>query len=468
MTKTLHRGRSARGVALATFVFALTALLVACDSGTADVSDGSPTSTPTRTPVGTTPTMEPTSTETGTAIGTATPSATAATQDDIGWGVATVNVATGEVASLYEGAEAILLPEARNNGIWLSVTQDEAVRYALDGTVEERLAGQSVLEGPGGRVRSYFTGPLDTATMIVEHPFGDALEVEGRRIANRTFTNDGRWLAWLDWTDTPQHRVMAANLETGEIEEIAAVSPCACDGYHYIEWSPSGRYLAYENPDYQDASVRGVYIQDIQSDADGNDRDPVRLPDATPVFDGWLEADETEFLLTLDGRIPTLHPVDEEAKPVVISVDASSPAVRASTLQSLVTVSLGTGTDATTLIFDPVSGERVRELRGVTDSVLTEDGIATASITRNDIACTGVEVDHPAFKGTLDCTAEDLLWSPDGRYLAMIPQAQSAPVEVLDVTTGETTELPHAGPRGTVPEWSEDGRYLVWVWGGQL
>lgn len=461
MTKTrLHRSKSLR-TALALPLLAVAAFLVACEGDTTEMSEDSPTATSTRTVVGTTPTMEPSPAVTGTttATGAGTPSATAASQEGTGWGVATVEVATGEVASLYEGAESILLPEARNNGIWLSVTDDEAVRYALDGTVEERLTGRSVLEAPGGRARSYFRDADASPTMIVEHEFGDALEVEGTRIANRTFTEDGRWLAWLDWTDAEQHRVMAANLETGSVEEIAVVSPCACDGFHYIEWAPSGRYLAYDNPSLDDASARGIYIHDRESPDE-----PKRVSeDGQWIVDGWIEANEGEYLLTLEARTPTLTPAGE-GEPITIDVQTST----ASTLEGLVVAQSGQGTAQTTLIFDPVSGERVRELRGVTDSVLTGDGIATAQITRNDIACTGVEVDHPAFEETLDCTAEYLRWSPDGRYLALIPQAQSAPVEVLDVTTGETTELPHAGPRGTVPEWSEDGRYLVWVWGGQL
>ncbi len=93
---------------------------------------------------------------------------------------------------------------------------------------------------------------------------------------------------------------------------------------------------------------------------------------------------------------------------------------------------------------------------------------ATAIISRNDLTCTGVDVSHPDYEELLECNAEYLRWSPDGRYLALIPQAQSDPVTILDVTTGETTEVSHVGPRGTVPEWSEDSRYLVWVWGAQL
>ncbi|MCA9848258.1 MAG: PD40 domain-containing protein, partial [Dehalococcoidia bacterium] len=188
---------------------------------------------------------------------------------------------------------------------------------------------------------------------------------------------------------------------------------------------------------------------------------------ATAVVDGWVEADETELLLVLDDGAPTLFPVNVDEDPVVIQAPPGG-AVRAGTLNGLVVVSTGTGAETVTTIYDPVSGERVRELRGASDAVLTSRGIATAVISRNDLTCTGIQVDHPAFEERLECNAEDLRWSPDGRYLALIPQAASDPVSVLDVTTGAMTEVPHAGPRGTIPSWSEDGRYLVWVWGGEL
>lgn len=471
MTKTRLRGLR---TALVLPVLALTALLAACSGGTADEAGDSPATTSTRT-VGTTPTME--KAPTGT-TGTETSATPSDEDDDRRWGIATVELGTGEVATLYEGADTFRprlgwafapWPEANNNRIWLSPTPDEAVHYSLDGTVEERLDGWGVLESQDGQSRSYFaTGDDGAVTIVSERGENGSVEIPVANVSNRTFSPNGRWLAWLDATDADANLIMMMDLNTLDVQEVAEFVRCSCDTYHYIEWSPSSRYLAYENPDYDDPSVRGVYIKDIQSAVDGNERDPIRLADATPVVDGWLEADETEFLLILDDRVPTLHSVDEEAEPVVITVDGSSPSVTAGTLQGLVTVSLGSGTEAATLIFDPVSGERVRELRGVSDSVLTSDGIATAAITRNDIACTGVEVDHPAFEETLDCTAEYLRWSPDGRYLALIPQAQSAPIDVLDVTTGEITELPHAGPPGIVPEWSEDGRYLIWVWGVRL
>lgn len=429
------------------------AALVGCDGGTTEVA---PTTTgtamPTRTVVGTTPTVGPTT------AATATPSATPANAAEVGWGVATVEVATGEVVTLYKGAEAIRLPEARNGGIWLDGANGEAIRYTLDGTPDDRVAGWGVLEAPGSRTRTYFTElDVETSPMLVEDDDEELLLVEGTRIANRTFSPDGRWLAWLDWTDAERQLITVADLERGTIEVAATVSPCACDGFHYIEWSPSGRYLAYDNPDREDASRRGVYILEVGAD------EARRAEGDQWVIDGWVEANDGEYLLTLDGRTPTLTPA-AEGDPIRLDDRGTS----AGTLADLIAVFDGHGPDQTMALIDPVSGERIRELRGTSDAVLTPDGIATAVISRNDLTCTGVEVSHPTFEERLECTAEDLRWSPDGRYLALIPQAQSAPVQILDVTTGETTEVPHVGPRGTVPEWSDDGRYLVWVWGGQL
>lgn len=466
-------------------------LLAACDDGgSVSLPEEEPTQTarPTRTAVGPQPTIAPSTTA------TETPSATPADESDIGWGVATVEVESGEVATLYESADTFRpglgqafapWPEPRNNGIWISPTTEEAVRYALDGEVVDRVEGWGVLESPRGQARSYFraAGSDTTVTMIVERREGEPIEVDGLNVSNRTFSADGARLAWLDAVPDDGNLVKVLDLATGEVREIAEVTACACDGYHYIEWSPSGRYLAYEDPAYDDPSRQGIYLYDVE-DPEAQDpeaQDPetqapeTRRPGyaATPVADGWVQADESEFLLVLEEGIPTLHPVDSEREPVVIRVDAQQGtgqqgAVRAHTLQDLVMVSTGTGPATRTLIHDPVSGEQLRELQGASDAVLTARGIATAVITRNDLTCTGIQIAHPDFEERLECTAEDVRWSPDGRYLALIPQAASDPVSILDVTTGDTTEIPHAGPRGTVPEWSEDGRYLVWVWGGQL
>ena len=426
--------------------------------------------TPTRTQVGTTPTIEPT--PSGTA--TETPSATPADEGEVGWGVVTVEVATGDVATLYEGPDTFRpglglafapWPEARNGGIWVSPTTDESTRYNLDGESVASVPGWGVIESAGGGWRSWYVRNeagdvrLNVWSMADD---GQHFEVDGRNASNRTFSADGRWLAWLDASPADENLIMAMDLATGDVTEVARVTPCACDGYHYIEWSPSGRYLAYEDPAYQDPSRQGVYLFDTENP---DEEHPGFA--ATAVVDGWVEADETELLLVLDDGMPTLFPANVDEDPVVIQAPPGG-AVRTGTLNGLVVVSTGTGAETVTTIYDPVSGERVRELRGASDVVLTSRGIATAVISRNDLTCTGIQVDHPAFEERLECNAEDLRWSPDGRYLALIPQAASDPVSVLDVTTGAMTEVPHAGPRGTIPSWSEDGRYLVWVWGGEL
>ena len=453
---------------------ALAAAACSGDGGVEVTQDVPTTATPTRTQIGTTPTIEPTTS--GTA--TATPSATPADEGVIGWGVVTVEIATGEVATLYEGRGQTFQPgiglafapwpEAHNGSIWLSPTMDETVRYSLDGDVEERIAGWGVLESPRGDARSYYVSDggggvtLRIERVGADGPEGEPVEIDGLNASNRAFSADGRWLAWLDATPGDDNLVMIASLETGDVTEVARVTPCACDGYHYIEWSPSGRYLAYEDPAYQDPSRQGVYLFDTENPEEEHPGFA-----ANPVANDWIEADETELLLLLDDGVPTLFPVDVDDDPIVIQAPPGG-AVRAGTLNGLVVVSTGTGAETVTTIYDPVSGERVRELRGASDAVLTPRGIATAVISRNDLTCTGIQVDHPAFEERLECNAEDLRWSPDGRYLALIPQAASDPVSVLDVTTGESTTVPHAGPRGTVPSWSEDSRYLVWVWGGQL
>lgn len=477
MTRT-HPRRRLR--ALGPAILATAALLlVACEGGSGG-DDSGQDPTPTRTAVGTRPSLDATPTGTAAASdGTSSSSGAVGSTDGVGFGVATVDVESGEVILLHEGASAFRpplesaispQPEARNGGVWVSVADDESVRYALDGAVEDRVRGWGVIEAPGALVRSYYA-PTEGGSfaLVVERDRGERHEVEGATASNRAFSPDGRWLAWLDASSSDTSLVMLMDIESGAVTELAEVTPSAGDGYHYIEWSPSGRFLAYEDPHRTSSARRGVYLYDTRHP----EADRQRI-EGNAVTEGWIAADEGEAVLTLRAQSAVLTPArrsevdtDADLEPLTLPTGSTNVPLRARTLQGLVRVTRGDQPQEVTMIFDPVSGERVRELRGTSDAVLTPTGIATATITRNDIACTGIEVDHPALEQTLDCTADDLRWSPDGRFLALIPQSQSAPVSILDAGTGRTSELPHAGPRGTVPEWSEDGRYLVWVWGTQ-
>lgn len=465
----ISRRRSSRflrgPLALVVIAVALGVLILSACSGGSE--DGTPAAT--RTQIGTTPTIEASASSTATAA----PSTTATPDASERWGAVTIEIATGEVTTLYEGVAPIwhavrqstgAWPAARDGAIWLSLNLGESVRFGLDGAVLERIEGWGVTTSEDGTTRAYFVGDEAALSLVVERD-GERHEARGERFSSLAISPDGTRVAWLDEDAAGANAVTVMDARTGDVDVIANVPLCSCDGFHYLEWSPASDVLAYANPAHGTPEL-GIYLHPMKDGAD-----PVLLPGVTFVVDGWLEVDGEAFLLVLDGDSPTLYPAaydpedeDSEAEPVVLDVRTATDAIEVGTLQGLVLVTTGTGPARSTLIVDPVSGERLRELRGFADAVLTPSGIATATIARNDLACTGIEIEHPALKETLDCEADYVRWSPDGRYLALIPQSESAPVEILDIVAGTRREVPHAGPRDTVPTWSDDGRYLVWLW----
>jgi hypothetical protein len=132
--------------------------------------------------------------------------------------------------------------------------------------------------------------------------------------------------------------------------------------------------------------------------------------------------------------------------------------------ESLVVVRTIANREHHALVFDPVSGEQLRDLRGEGDVVLTSDGIATAIITRTELACTGLVVEHPDLRQTLPCDMQSVLWSPNARYLALFPTSDSAPIRILDTRTGAQVSIESPHPDASV-SWSGDGSHLLFTWG---
>src|SRR5690606_27505048 len=90
-------------------LLATTALLLAACEDSTPAEDDEPLVSVSRTAVGTLPTLTPVAS--GTASGETTV-ATPAGEGSVEFGVATVDVTTGEVATLYQGPDAFWWPES--------------------------------------------------------------------------------------------------------------------------------------------------------------------------------------------------------------------------------------------------------------------------------------------------------------------------------------------------------------------
>ena len=422
-------------------------LLVACegepdDSGPASPAGGTPAGTSTPTPGAPPPPID-----------TATPTATV--EASVPYGLAIIDVATGEATTLYEDSSASFLMRAHNGEIvgtdgtiWLSPDTGHSVRYAPDGTVVDEIEGWGVLEAPGGTGRSYFAGDDPPVTLLVEHD-GDRYELPAGGATWRAYSPDGTRLAWTSPADPQRGTLHLLDLATGETTEVTtgAAPPLA--------WSPSGRLLAFGS-----SSPGQTTLLDLERGEQTAARGNLHGGEA------WVEIDGVEWVVTLDGSGARITSADSEGDAEGEPVEFPFPggdSVSALGGQYIV-VTAGTGATRTTVAFDAADGSQVLELHGEADIVATGSGLASAVIARTELACTGIEIVHPLATQRLPCEADYARWSPDGRYLALIPTAASAPVEVLDLATGESRELPHTGPRGTAPAWSADGRHLVWTW----
>ena len=382
-------------------------------------------------------------------ISSAEPTPPVDSDDGAPYGLAIVDVETGEAATLHESDSAFFLAQAHDDEIvdgdgttWLSPDTDRSIKYAADGSVVEEIEGWGVLESADGASRSYFVGDEPSITLVVEHD-GERHELPAGGATWRAFSPDGAHLAWTSPADPQQGTLHLLDLDAGDVTELAtgATPP--------LTWSPSGQYLAY-------GASAATSIVDVERGETETARGTAQGRDS------WIEIDGVEWLVTLDanGVHVTSTDPDDDAMTIPFTGDDTARVLG----EQYVMVTAGTGPSRTTAVFDVTDGSRALELHGEADVVATATGLASAVIARTELACTGIEIVHPVATQRLPCDADYARWSPDGRYLALVPTSASAPVEVLDLATGESRELPHAGPRGSVPAWSADGRYLVWTW----
>lgn len=428
-------------VALVVTIGLASLLLVGCEDASETPSVATP---PAATPATATPGAPP------PPISTAEPTPTVDSNDGTPYGLAIVDVETGEAATLHESDSAFFLTQAHDGGIvggdgmtWLSPDTKHSIRYAADGTVVEEIEGWGVLESPDGTSRAYFVGDEPEITLVVEHD-GARHELAAGGATWRAFSPDGMRLAWTSPTDPERGTLHLLEIETGNMTDLAtgAMPP--------LTWSPSGQYLAYG------AAPAETAILDIETGETDT------APGTMQGRGHWIEIDGVERLVTLDASGVHVTPTDPDEDAVTIPFTGGDTARVLG--EQYVMVTAGTGPGRTTAVFDVTDGSRALELHGEADVVATATGLASAVIARTELACTGIEIVHPVATQQLPCEADFARWSPDGRYLALVPTSASAPVEVLDLATGESRDLPHAGPRGSIPTWSADGRYLVWAW----
>lgn len=432
-------------LALLSVVFAT--LLVACDAPE-DSSTGLSEPTATIAEATPTPGAPP------PPMVTSTPSATP-TEDDA-YGIAVVDVETDAATVLHEGNSALFLtrahgvpPFSRSDSVWLSPTTSESIRYAPDGTVLDRIEGWGVLESPDRETRSYFVGEDPAVTLVVEHD-GERHEVHAGGATWRAFSPDGAHIAWTSPADPLQGALHILHIASGDLARIVN------DASPPLTWSPSGRYLAFGS------RQSGTAVVDVR---DGTE--VMHIDGRLASGNAWLAGAEDEWLLTLAAETqgaPTVTAIgsgDMLELPMTAAEDAWVLG------EGMVVAARGSGINRSTIVFEISSDDIVLELQGEADVALTPGGVASAVIARSELACTGIEIVHPAATQQLPCDADFARWSPDGRHLALVPTSATAPVEILDLATGDIREVPHAGPRGTVPRWSGDGRYLVWMWSPQ-
>ena len=478
MRTNASRGRVRLPPALSfALVVVLAALVAGCESAPdeADRTPGPPSLTATAGSATASPSPSPTPPPAATSTASPTPTATRDPAASSGQqGAVAVAVEDGSRAVLHQGTDPWLVVDAHRPGltaggtaVWTGVTAEGSRRFGLDGEVTDIAPGWGLTESADARSRAYLVGGADfrtAATVVVEREGAPVFEGQTAGWNPRmVFSPDGMRFAWIDWSvGEGVGDLKVLDLATGDVRTVATgLGHCQCDVPQHTTWSPSGAYLAYQTvrQSVRDPGEYGVVVINL----DRGDETLVEAADLRP--DSWVSIDSVEWLLTVgpDNRVLLTAPETGEERELA-RIPAAS--VSAFVENSLVEVRTDSGRDDhQTLLFDPASGERLVLLDGEGDAVLTPDGLATAVITRTELACTGLDIKHPAYEAQLPCDVADARWSPDGRYLALLPVQEGAPLRILDTTTGIQREIDRP-PFGDLPQWSSDSRHVLWVWGG--
>lgn len=379
-------------------------------------------------------------------------------------GFAAIDPVTGDVHEIWLGSDRMwdidVYPELTpgRDAVWLSWDNStgESVRFDLDGNEVTRVPGVWADESPDGSVVLYYTLPADGSRHLIAQ-YADGTVDLGEACCG-VARDDGR-IAFLGaFTARGQSLLMydPATDETWVVTE--GVGRPGKDGVIYPHWSASGRFIFDYSFDETDPAQSYWIIADTET----------REVTTGTVERYWQRGPQGEEWLgeVVDGDLVYRDAVTGDEVLHLSLPDASI--VYGRDLGGAIEVTTGRRTDRFgieaehRIVFD-LEGNEVRRWEWLWAVTMTPHGLA-AIHGENQTNCQAIEVEHPLFRGTLDCDADLFQWSPNGRFLAYRTTGQ---VHLLDLSTGETRSY-RAGGRTPWIEWNHDGSRLVLRFGGGI
>ena len=397
-----------------------------------------------------------------------------------------VDIATGELTTLYDGSSDLVsggfFPHFTPDGtaVWLSSRDGTgATQFSLNGDALYEISGAwAVQESADSLTRTY---PLreeggELGTHRVVERGGIRRLIEGQTPGG-VLSPDGSQIAFRYWNDRDEPAPLAIDvvtISTGERLTLATnLGPCGCDGGPPPIWSPSGNFIAYvdfEAPRGNFDDDFGAYVVPV---AGGT---AIRRSDAGRFTDDWIvNADGSESLFYLDpaglsrfdlttAKSVLLYPTptDEDLR-LVGFVDSH---VVLSELDRLGRV------ERTTLV--ALDSSEVASWSGQANVVLGPNGPVASvenfriSPNRPDLECDGAWYEHPRLSepGCVE-GGRWVSWSPDTAFLtATIEEVDgSFGVALINVVSGERIEVPRTRERVAFIEWNQAGTHVLLAWG---